>query len=123
MIFVLVVSILGQTLLAADDAGVVVQWYLIRAHLETDLVILQAKEIGPQTMTPGVGSACLGSRQFCYRCSPGFLLTNTRPSLAQSKTGSHQKIYHVSIPPSNELWFDTAGVTNDNNLETVEYTL
>ncbi|GBM09178.1 hypothetical protein AVEN_226692-1 [Araneus ventricosus] len=35
-----------------------------------------------QTITPGVGPMCLGRRQVGCGCSPGLLLTNTRPSLA-----------------------------------------
>ncbi|GFW20694.1 hypothetical protein TNCV_1049171 [Trichonephila clavipes] len=43
MLVVLVVSILGMSLLAVDDARAVVQRYPIGAQLETDLVISQAK--------------------------------------------------------------------------------
>ncbi|GFT53104.1 hypothetical protein TNCV_4232361 [Trichonephila clavipes] len=41
MIFV--VSILGRSVLAGNDTGVVIQFSLICAHLEADMVILQAK--------------------------------------------------------------------------------
>ncbi|GFV83269.1 hypothetical protein TNCV_1899951 [Trichonephila clavipes] len=34
-----------------------------------------------------------------------------------------KKIQQISTPSSNELWFDTTGVTNGNGLESVEYTL
>ncbi|GFV06051.1 hypothetical protein TNCV_3143421 [Trichonephila clavipes] len=40
---------LGRSVLAVDDAGVVIQCYPIRTQLETDLVIVQAKNSVRQT--------------------------------------------------------------------------
>ncbi|GFX00765.1 hypothetical protein TNCV_4577321 [Trichonephila clavipes] len=84
----------------------------------TTRVLLLSWTISLQAMTPGVGSVCIGRRQFGCRRSPGLLLTNTWPSLTprQNLLSSEKTLDLHSILHTN-------GVTNSNDLESVEYIL
>ncbi|GFW91279.1 hypothetical protein TNCV_736941 [Trichonephila clavipes] len=73
---------LRRSVLGVENSRVVALRYPIRAKLETDLVIPQAKEIVPQTTTPDLDPVCVGRTQYGYKRSPGLLLNNTQPSQA-----------------------------------------
>ncbi|GFX51431.1 hypothetical protein TNCV_3103641 [Trichonephila clavipes] len=73
----------------------------VRVFGMTTTVLLWSQKIAHQTMTPGVGPVCLGRRQFVCRCSPGLLLTDTRPSQLRGRTRFHQKMQQISTTHSN----------------------
>ncbi|GFT49629.1 uncharacterized protein TNCV_3367751 [Trichonephila clavipes] len=83
------------TLLEIFPMNAVHEWQYCRLNCQTEVQFFNQgvwdnHERAPavignalQTMIPGVDSVCLGRREFGCRLSPGLLLTDTRPSLAQ----------------------------------------
>ncbi|GFV82309.1 hypothetical protein TNCV_3442991 [Trichonephila clavipes] len=105
MLVVLFVSTLGQFALVANASRVDIQYNLICAQLETDLVNLQDKTV------------CL----LAFPCPPfehhiAFMGAKAEPAFFRKNKRS-------TLPSTNELWLDTTGVANDNDLESVEYKL
>ncbi|GFV04409.1 hypothetical protein TNCV_920301 [Trichonephila clavipes] len=128
MLVVIVVSILGLSLLAVDDAGVVIQLYSIGAQFETYLMISQAKsdwdnhESDPAVIgncSSDNDSNCLfsGSRSLTVRLqaflSPSFdqhtviTFTKEEPAFVRKKKNR-------LTPFFSELWLDNTGVANGN---------
>ncbi|KFM70513.1 Retrovirus-related Pol polyprotein from transposon 412, partial [Stegodyphus mimosarum] len=89
MLVVFVLSILGQPVLAVNDAEVLVQRYPIRAQLETDLVISQAKV----AYRHFVEHAALQQRRFVKNFSsiarPLHMLTEGKQKFAWTKECGH----------------------------------
>ncbi|GFV07270.1 hypothetical protein TNCV_1312681 [Trichonephila clavipes] len=98
--------LIGTISVGCDDAGVVIQSYLIRAQLETYMIT-----------TSDVGPVCLGHRQFGCKRSSGLLLIKTRPVSGTKAEPSFNR--KRTSPPMS------TGLTprNGNGLESVEYTI
>ncbi|GFW25432.1 hypothetical protein TNCV_3721601 [Trichonephila clavipes] len=73
MHLVLCASTLRRSGLAMDDAGIVVQLYIMRAQLETDLVISRVKVTGQHSVDPCLNTPVatqLGNGDECYPVEP-----------------------------------------------------